>query len=189
MSTATEAETPVADPPARPGYCAIHPDERLIRAYGGARGGEPSCPRCNQIKAWERKKALHMRQPHQQFVACGICIQLQLEERQRLGLIPSGLTPWVASPIHAVTQSVLGGVPNAQTLPSPPGPVEAMPPTETPPQPTMPAITPARPAPPQIVVRGAEDIQHLAGSQPIPTSKEMTVVTDSAKLPNAKKGA
>jgi hypothetical protein len=189
MSTVAE-EVPVindAPPVTRPGYCPIHPEERLVRAYGGARGGEPSCPRCDQIKAWQRRKALHMKQQHfGPGVSCPICCQLLIEERQLAGLVPKDLTPMPV--VHPY--QLMKGSPHIMETANMPQPFHAPATKPDQPQPAEPAASPSHPtltkaAPQQIIVKDISDIQHLAGSQPQPTEVQPPKTIDprdAAKL-------
>jgi hypothetical protein len=172
MSATEEAEVPVVDPPrALPGRCPVHPDRVLRKVQG--RPGPPTCDACDAIKTWERRKALHLREPHQQYVACLTCIEIAIEERKRQGLVPTDLTqPVVIHPLE-----VLRGSPFAPEIKaSEPWnvPAKNKPAEPAAEQPLPPQAAPLK-APQSVVIRGPEDLQNLP-PPPQPAVKETTVV-------------
>jgi hypothetical protein len=186
MSATEEAEVPVIDPPrSLPGHCPTHPDRVLRKVQG--RPGPPTCDACDAIKTWERRKALHMREPHQQYVACLTCIEIAIEERKRQGLVPTDLTqPAVVHPLE-----LLRGSPFAPELKATePWNVPANKPAEPAAEQPLPPQPPkTQSAPATIVIKSPADLDNLP-AQPQPLVKETSIVqSPDLTRPKGKGGA
>ena len=156
------------------------------------RPGGPRCDACDQEQALAREIAVHNRtcpvcSGKHPYVGCLFKASLAVREYSaklaRGEVKPSEWQPW---PLTAVREGVLGGIPHAETLPSPPGAVAAMP-TPAASYSQLRDLHPGREkTPQQIIIRDMADIQHLAGTQPTPTVKETTVVSEPARLTKEK---